>query len=237
MNNYLVIPDLHGQHTVLLEALSYVKKTITESPDSYTVIFLGDYCDRGEPGMIGEVFYDDAGSVLVVEELLSFKAWCDSQGCSCIFILGNHDEMFEDYFRHEDISIMGYDFFESTAEVFEGTNSVYKMLELIDMGQLYHYDKAQQLFFVHAGIDPEIEDPEQNEPHTYQWIRHRFIDSPKRFPFKVIFGHTPFNTPHMKPDRIGLDGGACYQTPDRSYLNVLKIEQGQFEIKRFKNNF
>ena len=42
------------------------------------------------------------------------------------------------------------------------------------------------------------------------WIRDDFIFAPTSLEKKVVFGHTPFARPFVKPDKLGIDTGAVY---------------------------
>lgn len=67
-----------------------------------------------------------------------------------------------------------------------------------------------QLFFAHAGLDPETPLARQLE-RTLMWVRWPFLDSPGPYPddVAVIHGHTP-TVPAVltHPHRVNLDTGA-----------------------------
>jgi serine/threonine protein phosphatase 1 len=67
-----------------------------------------------------------------------------------------------------------------------------------------------QLFFAHAGLDPETPLARQLE-RTLMWVRWPFLDSPGPFPdgVAVVHGHTPTAPVVLThPHRINLDTGA-----------------------------
>lgn len=63
------------------------------------------------------------------------------------------------------------------------------------------------MFFTHAGIDPELPLGEQ-DPATLRWIREPFIGSQERFEKLVVHGHTITPAIDLAPGRVGIDTGA-----------------------------
>lgn len=236
VKNYIVFPDLHGQYTVSKEAIEAIKPYL-ESDVSYTVVFLGDYLDRGERGNYEGVDYEDCGSLKTFLLLLEFKQYCEEKKIETIFLRGNHEDIFESFFRFKIVSMLGYPFFVPTAEVFTKTGFHEQMLSFIDSMPFYYYDEEQQIFFVHAGVDPYVKDPTENEAHTMLWTRHEFIESEITLPYKVIFGHTPLKEVLIKKDKIGLDGGVFYDRPGFGKLNVLFIEEDVYSYRQFQNTY
>lgn len=232
--HYLVIPDLHGQITLLKKALNGVRDIVEKSTAPLTLVFLGDYIDRGESGSHAGSYYRDAGSLLVFLELLELEREMEKSGIPVVFLKGNHEAIFESYFRFGLNEAMQYDFFPPTVEVFEKNGQVDSFLEFIDRCKLFYKDEAQRLFFVHAGIDPSAPAPELSSEESLLWIRQRFFDHKESFPYTVIFGHTPFSSPLWKKDRIGLDGGACYSHPGYGKLHLLHLAHGQRSLKVFE---
>jgi serine/threonine protein phosphatase 1 len=51
---------------------------------------------------------------------------------------------------------------------------------------------------------------EKQDPHDFLWIRDEFIRSDHPFEKQVVFGHTPFSEPLVRPNKIGIDTGAVY---------------------------
>lgn len=237
MKNYIVFPDLHGQYSVAKEAIETIKVHMESDEKIYKVVFLGDYLDRGEKGCFDGVEYEDCGSLKIFFLLTDFRKHCQEKGIETVFLRGNHEDIFESFFRFKIVSMLGYPFFIPTAEVFTKTDYHNQMLDFIDSMPFYHYDEEQQIFFVHAGVDPHLSDPTENDAHTLLWTRYEFIESEIDLPYTVIFGHTPFRDVLMKKDRIGLDGGVFYNRPGFGKLNVLFIEEGQYRYKQFKNPY
>ncbi len=188
----IAIGDIHGVDNKLEALLS---KISPKNED--TIIFLGDYIDRGEY------------SKQVVDRVLNL-----SKICHCEFLLGNHE-----YFMLQ--SLKG----EKTSEYFfmtyggKQTIASYGSLDNIMNihGNFYSslklYYQTDKFFFVHGGINPKKHLQEQ-EIMDFVMIREEFIDNPHNMAGKkVIFGHTPFSKPLVKDDKIGIDTG-CGKYPD-----------------------
>jgi serine/threonine protein phosphatase 1 len=77
------------------------------------------------------------------------------------------------------------------------------------LANLKWYHEDDDYLYVHAGIKPRIV-IEKQDRYDLIWIRDEFIFSPVGIKKKVIFGHTPFARPMVKPDKVGIDTGAVY---------------------------
>jgi len=70
------------------------------------------------------------------------------------------------------------------------------------------------------------------------WARDEFIYSSFHFGKRVIFGHTVFKEPYVRPEKIGIDTGAVYG----GRLTCLVLPEGEFisvtgeENKRYSFN-
>ena len=77
------VGDIHGQLTMLRQMLEKLREQPLKESD--TVVFLGDYVDRGE---------DSKG---VIDTLLAFK----TEHANCIFLRGNHEQLMLDAFNED----------------------------------------------------------------------------------------------------------------------------------------
>ena len=182
----IAIGDIHGD----IEKLNLLlKKLMPEKSD--TVVFLGDYIDRG------------LHSKEVIERLLEL-----SQKTKCIFLKGNHEDMLLKILRtkkEEDIAewlMMGgittYDNYGDFPTLFKLHRDFFKNLQL--------YYMTDDYLFVHAGIRPD-KPLEEQEKEDFLWIRDNFIDKKHCLKQKIIFGHTPFKEPYVATDKIGINTG------------------------------
>ncbi len=229
-HRYLVVPDLHGVHSIYKQVETYIK---TEVEEERTIIFLGDYMDRGEPGEMDGKSFNDLGSYLVMRDLIALEKWAVKHKREMIFLRGNHEVFYEDYYlRNQTYAYKQYKFFKDAIDCldyfFEKDKRFYDDFVLfLNKLQAYHMDKKYNYLFIHAGIDPDEKDlKKQVDEGVIYWIRDKFLFSEKKLPFTVIFGHTPFSKPFMRSDKIGLDSGVY----KRGFLNLLKIDKENSKI-------
>ncbi len=196
MSKTFVIGDIHGCYRTLWELLN----AITPDPDNDALIFLGDYINRGPD------------SRRVVSELISLK----KRFKHFIALMGNHEQIWLNFLEGSE-----KDFFLRMGG--KQTLQSYQ-LEPLPAGPVRefipqdHFDffdnlltswEDESYIYVHAGMQPEV-------PLAYQstdwllWAREKFIQSNYDFGKTVIYGHTPFKTPRVEMNKIGIDTGAVY---------------------------
>jgi serine/threonine protein phosphatase 1 len=222
MSRY-VIGDIHG---CIDELRRLVEALPLRSGDS--LIFLGDYIDRGP---------DSAG---VVAYLIALQS--ELREISLVFLKGNHEDMLLSYLglagQHGDMFLVNGG--KATLASYGLSDSVYpeEALPAIPTEHLRFY-KGLQLYYlmdsflcVHAGVHPQKLLAEQTEEELL-WIRNAFIYSRHRLPYTVLFGHTP----QLKavfydlPYKIGLDTGLVYG----KMLTCLEVdEKVLYQITRGK---
>ena len=221
---YYAIGDIHGE-SVRLRALH---KSITEFHKTFYKdrpqirIHLGDYVDRGS---------DSYGVVKYIRNLERHAPF------QVINLKGNHESLMLDAYAHNRLGAMrtwldnGGD-----ATVLSYQKHGHQVPPKSHMDWLsklpnWHRDKARDLVFVHAGIDPESF-PNDSE-RVRLWTRNpAFFDtkqwqSPILTKMCVIHGHTPTldNKPDITKDgrRINIDTGACYD----GYLTAAILAPGE----------
>jgi serine/threonine protein phosphatase 1 len=233
---YLVVPDLHGVHSIYKKVEAYIKEVCEENR---TIIFLGDYMDRGEAGSLDGKYFKDAGSYLIMRDLIQLQHWAIEKRRKIIFLRGNHEVFYEDYYlKNKKYAEDEYAFFrESNACLsyfFEKDKKFYDDFLLFLHGlKPYYHDKKYAYLFIHAGIDPDEKDiDKQVKDGLVYWIRDKFLFSEKKLPYTVIFGHTPFSKPFMRSDKIGLDSGVY----KRGFLNLLQIDNKDSKIIQLQKN-
>ncbi|WP_332649049.1 metallophosphoesterase family protein [Lysinibacillus sp. 54212] len=213
MERVFVIGDIHGSFQEL-ELLLTRWDSETER-----LIFLGDYINRGK----------DSLSVLQ-----TIKSLVEHNGA--IALMGNHEAMFLEWLNEPYsttdllLKMGGATTIESmsTKEMRENESldafvaaiktehaSIVNWLKTLPLYYRWHH-----YFFVHAGINPEVERPESSTSDDFLWIRDDFTHATHEAKETVVFGHTP--TMNLNEDesskvwissckkKIGIDGGVVY---------------------------
>jgi serine/threonine protein phosphatase 1 len=199
MERCFAVGDIHG----CLDKLERLMEEIGPDPRKDTLIFLGDYIDRGP---------DSRG---VVEFILDIRETHPRVAC----LMGNHEEMFLDFIRDQSNRALYF---------LNGGRATLKSYGLDAEGPvrekdipethlrffrtlLLHYEWAD-FIFVHAGLRPGVP-LEKQDREDLIWIRNTFIFGPWEGEKKVVFGHTPFRHPYESSRRIGIDTGAVFGGP------------------------
>jgi len=195
------VGDIHGCHGKLerlLDRLPFL-------PERDTLVFLGDYIDRGPQ------------TREVIEALIGLK----HRWPATVFLLGNHELALLEYARLDDPNLdmlrslrpLGVE--ETLASYGHADLGLLKRLaflprehrEFLEGLQPFHRDGKH--LFVHAGVLPG-QRPEDTPVEHLVSVRHRFLEHRSAQDDVVVFGHTPFETPFLAPGKIGIDTGAVY---------------------------
>ncbi|HOO45646.1 MAG TPA: metallophosphoesterase family protein [Deltaproteobacteria bacterium] len=197
MSRTFAIGDIHG----CLDKLEDLIAAVAPEKDDM-MVFLGDYIDRG-PQVRG-----------VIDYLIDLAA-----EVPCIFLRGNHEDMFLEYLEFGTNKTM---FFANgglkTIDSYIGSSSFTMHDQIINALPEAHrefyasmkwYYEDEKYLFVHAGVKPGVS-MDMQDMQDLIWIRDDFIFSPTSLEKKVVFGHTPFARPFVKPDKLGIDTGAVY---------------------------
>ena len=206
-----IIGDVHG----CLDMLKRLIDNIEWNPPNDRLIFIGDYIDRGE---------DAKG---VVDFVLKLKE--DSPLVQCL--IGNHEQMFLDYLSGVDSQSFllngGLSTLRSYKEArLRSDDPLIPSTHLDFFSSLLSMIELEQYFIVHAGFRPNIRIEDQDFIDMI-WIRDEFIYSDYDFGKVVIFGHSPFNSPMIMKNKIGIDTGAvfgncltCLELPEKRFHSV-----------------
>lgn len=203
------IGDIHGcaqQLTILLERLPY-------DPERDTLIFLGDYINRGP----------DTKAVLDI--LLELKKNC----VDIHFLKGNHEQELLEYVAsgHVDslraLREMGI---EATVESYGAR--VHSLTGLgcfpVEHREFLHSLKFFHLqddyLFIHSDINKELLSCpiKESEDRVRRYVMETGLLSSRRLAkeqttgidTRIVFGHIPFASPLVLKDRICIDTGAVY---------------------------
>ena len=187
MPKTFVIADLHGRFDLLEAALA----AIDAAADGGTVVFTGDYVDRGPE------------SSRIVYRLMRGP---ERSGWSWICLKGNHEAMMVGGLRglsHGEIWRANGGV-ETLASYPGGVPPAH--LEWLDALPLIHCDRHR--IYVHAGVDPTLPLAAQTE-QTMLWMRtDRDYVHPEGY---VVHGHMPHkNGPRILSGRADLDTLAVY---------------------------
>lgn len=191
MGKIFAIGDIHGCLAKLEEMISLIKV----DPVNDTLVFLGDYIDRGP---------DARG---VVELILHLKR----NIVNVICLMGNHEQLFLNYLENRDKELFLINGGMSTLLSYglTGRDMDIPEIHMQFFTTLYPYYETDDYIFVHAGLKPGIP-LEQQDRNDILWIRNEFITSPYDFGKIVVFGHTPLSLPLIDTNKIGIDTGAVY---------------------------
>ncbi len=187
--------------TAALEKLGELIGLIAANREKDTLIFIGDYIDRG------------SSSRDVVDYVLQLKKEFKNVVC----LLGNHEQMLLSYLEGVDEEMYLYNGGKHTLSdygiTFSDTTDERKgkipREHLLFFQSLLPYYQTKDYIFVHAGLIPGISLDKQTIDDLL-WVRYEFIDSNYDFGRQVIFGHTPMINPLIMENKIGIDTGAVY---------------------------
>ncbi len=205
---YYVIGDIHGRNDLFERLIAAIEEEAAGANGlDIRVILLGDLVDRGPE------------SAMVISNA---RDWQKRRNVR--ILAGNHEEMFlrsfestsvlRQFLRHggrETILSYGMPADQYNQASLEELQSL--MVEYIpneDREFLAGFDEfviAGDYVFVHAGIQPGIELEEQSREDLL-WIRERFLEFDEPHPRYVVHGHTIFEQPDVRRNRIGIDTGA-----------------------------
>lgn len=204
------IGDLHGEHTLLRRLLNRIHPTAQD-----TLIFLGDYVDRGED------------SVAVCQTLLALQQ--QPGGPQVIALRGNHDAAWLEVWTGN-----GY----RQHPLIPGARAIwdqYRGWPPLAIGRFletttltYEDDDG---FYCHAGIAPGVA-PQQAGEAVYVWGTGGFLTTPIRYSKPIVFGHYELKELLITRARICLDT-AAYRT---GVLTAMQMEtQELIQVQRVKD--
>lgn len=181
------IGDIHGCAAELKELLGKVSPVPGD-----TVVFLGDYVDRGP---------DSKG---VIDFIRSYAP----TGVQVVALKGNHEDMMlrglaDDTMRRWWCENGGIATLESYGQ------SIPQDVQLWARDLPTSFAK-DGYFFCHAGVNPDADDLNAQDEETLLWIRSKFLMSKKDFGARIVHGHTPSDEVEVLPNRINVDTACCF---------------------------
>lgn len=218
------VGDIHGRLDLLERLHRLIRSDIADRPiAAYTVVYLGDYVDRG-PASAG-----------VIDALIARPV----PGAVHVYLKGNHEQFmlaFADSGAHADdwlsnggretlqsygVEVDRHDFC-ATACAFRSAVPA-KHMAFFDNLQYSH--RIGSLFFAHAGVDPGRPLDDQR-PMDLLWIRSKFLHADTGMGALVVHGHTPSSDPEVTDRRINVDTGAWHT----GRLTAAVLECGRYRF-------
>lgn len=220
------VGDIHGCSDETAVLLKHLEQEEGLNDDD-TIIFLGDYIDRGP---------DTKG---VVDILLDFKV----RFPKARFLKGNHEDMLLDFLGFggrlgqaflyngglETVQSYGISVFASPEEMV----GAFPQPHFKFFCDLESIIRAGRFAFVHAGLNPLRDLYTQNDNDVF-WIRDEFIVNIHPFEHTVIFGHTPHQEIVLDlPFKIGIDTGLVFGNK----LSCIEVRSGKvIQVNRKKDS-
>ncbi|MBT3310724.1 MAG: serine/threonine protein phosphatase [Desulfobacterales bacterium] len=211
MERIFAFGDIHGCFNKLCTLVDMVD--INSKKD--TVVFIGDYIDRGKE------------SYEVVDYLINLKSLYKN----IVFLKGNHESLLLDYLQGRNVKTFLENGGRQTLESynirnFDGDDDPIPPSHMEFFSSLKLYHETEEFIFVHAGLKDNVALEDQVEADML-WIRKPFINSDFDFGRRVVFGHTPVKRPLVHSNKIGIDTGAvfgnkltCVELPDMNFYSV-----------------
>ncbi|MFV0436341.1 MAG: metallophosphoesterase family protein [Desulfopila sp.] len=203
------IGDIHGCHdklVTLMERLPFDR-------DRDTLVFLGDYIDRGPHAR------------QVIDYLIELQNSCRN----VVFLKGNHEQTLLEYHQTGDDQILRLLRGMGITATLASYGATMRQLQGLAAFPAHHRDFFHSLtfahltdttVFTHADISLEMLTLLENgDPgHDNLDFTETILLSSRRLirpdatthGRTVVFGHTPFELPLVLPDRICIDTGAVY---------------------------
>ncbi|PID71897.1 MAG: metallophosphatase [Desulfobulbus propionicus] len=213
MPRTIIIGDIHGCLKSLNDLL---EKIFTLATKTDTVLFLGDYVDRGP----------DAKGVL--DCLIALK----KEHSRLVTLKGNHDFLFLRYLETQESDLFfqvgGLETLHSYGVQGQSASPIHDIPEshLHFLQELPLVFEDQYGIYVHAGIQAGRHLSMQS-PKWCLWARESFLKTTFTLDKPIIFGHTVFQEPYVAQDKIGIDTGAVYGglltaliLPDMKFIQV-----------------
>lgn len=203
------IGDIHGEADLLVSLLHAIREDSKQrDAASVTLVFLGDFIDRGKY----------SATLLKVFSLVS--------DVEVKVLKGNHEAALVDVYRGDEEALAFWlrfggrptleglgiaiptDERVNTAETLTQLRAVLDSRIIDWLDQLPHFWSLGDYYFTHAGIRPRVSLAQQ-DPDDLLWIREPFLSSKRRHEKVIVHGHTiEGDRPALGGNRIGIDTGA-----------------------------
>jgi serine/threonine protein phosphatase 1 len=224
-----VIGDVHG-------CASELKTLLNKLPlhPASTVVFLGDYIDRGPQ------------SREVVETILKLR-----QFCNVVTLTGNHEAMLHDFLEDPTSQGAGMFIYNGGGATLASYADAHGNYEIPDhhihfFSQLKLSHENDQFFFVHAGVPDVALDQLDEKKHRKEmlWVRRSFHRSAFKWGKMIVHGHSPVPEVHFGERRINVDTGCVYdqvltalELPSKKVYGVIRNKEARrVHLRDFGSN-
>lgn len=208
------VGDIHGRADLLVRLHERIAEDARAAPPDTerVLVYVGDYVDRG------------LESARVLDCLIERPL----PGFRTVHLLGNHDAWLLAFLDDIEVGPAWLRYGGDTTLVSYGLRTAAGADEEEQLAALQaqlreRLPPAHRVFleslplsfelgdylFVHAGVRPGVP-IERQEPQDLLWIREPFLGFEGDFGRVVVHGHTVQPEPVMRPNRIGIDTGACW---------------------------
>lgn len=197
------IGDLHGEVSLLRQLL-----LLLPYHEQDTLVFLGDYMDRGED------------SVALIRELLKFSREHERT----VLLRGNHDsEWLETWDGANFQAPPGIDGAQEVWDACDG-HVPFEVGYVLEGTRIEYED--EHAYYAHAGLMPGMSFA-RTPPIIELWGARDFLESAYDWGKPVVFGHWRLPQPLLLPNKIGVDTGAYHtgvltavRLPDRAIFQA-----------------
>jgi serine/threonine protein phosphatase 1 len=237
------IGDIHGCYQELMSLFNQLLVGGL-NPEKDTVVFIGDYMDRGTQ------------SKQVIDQLIEWH----KQYPHWVFLYGNHEDIFKNWVENKQKyeesprwSCFLYNGGVETLKSYKIQEAVKSLIPKEHLNFLFNETKlfyeTDKYIFVHGGLLPNVsikdtkyslkkKENKETITNAMLWARDDFIDDDYDWGKKVIFGHTPasksrwgkFGEPIVMKNKIGLDGAVC--PPACKNLIAVELPEERFYIQQ-----
>jgi serine/threonine protein phosphatase 1 len=210
------IGDIHGCARELELLLAKISPGQND-----TIVFLGDYIDRG-PNSKG-----------VIDLILNLKS-----RTHVVALKGNHEQLFLDFLESPQSPGAGVFIINggaATLASYPGPGGSFEIpeghIEFLYGLQLSYETPTH--FFVHAGVPLKpLDQLTKADEDLMLWSRQPFLSSNYRWEKTIVHGHSPVPKAEIKANRINLDTGCVYN----GCLTALELETGRLiQVDRGKD--
>ncbi len=164
-----------------------------------TVVFLGDYIDRGPD------------SRTVIDLILDLK-----KRCGVVCLKGNHEDMFLDFLERPASKGAGLFILNGGSATLASYGSgggsfevPREHIEFLYTLKLWH--ETEDYFFVHAGVPEQpLSSVREEDDSILLWAREPFLSSQYQWEKRIIHGHTPMPAVESRMNRINIDTGCVF---------------------------